>query len=156
MKSRINLSLLALSCVFISSSSFSLENAFAHSNQEHNHHNNQMDHHHQAIDVSSHNFVPAVNIEAIKDNKEGWNLKIVTENFDFAPQEVNQESSINQGHGHLYINGEKITRIYGNWYHISDLPKGENEIKITLNTNLHEDLIYQGTIIGDRTIIINE
>jgi len=115
-----------------------------------------MDHHHQAIDVSSHNFVPAVNIEAIKDNKEGWNLKIVTENFDFAPQEVNQESSINQGHGHLYINGEKITRIYGNLYHISDLPKGENEIKITLNTNLHEDLIYQGTIIGDRTIIINE
>ncbi len=86
---------------------------------------------------------------------KGWNLNIETTNFTFAPETVNQESSPNQGHAHLYINGEKITRIYSNWYHLPELPKGDNEIKITINTNLHEDLIYQGKVIGDRTSINN-
>ncbi|MGY6531014.1 MAG: hypothetical protein ACXITR_13905 [Cyanobacterium sp.] len=159
MKSPINLVSVSLSFLLISPTAFPLKNAFAHTNEGHNHHNHEshsMEHHHQKLDVSNHDLIPTVQIEAMKDDKKGWNLKIITENFDFAPQEINQESSINQGHGHLYINGEKVTRIYGNWYYISDLPKGENEIKITLNTNLHEDLIYQGTIIGDRTVIINE
>lgn len=126
-------------------------------NEEHHHtHENKNAHHHKSIDISNHNLIPDVQIEVLEDTMTGWNVKISTENFNFAPDTVNQESSINQGHAHLYINGEKITRIYGNWYYISDLPKGENEIKINLNTNLHEELIYQGEIIGDRTVIIND
>ncbi|WP_241735265.1 hypothetical protein [Cyanobacterium stanieri] len=147
-----------LSFVLLSSSVLVTKNTFAHTNKDNNHHNSPSSSHshsHKSIDISNHDLIPNIEIEVMEDTMTGWNVKIITDNFTFAPETVNQESNINQGHAHLYINGEKITRIYDNWYYISDLPKGENEIKINLNTNLHEELIYQGTIIGDRTVIIN-
>ncbi|AFZ47481.1 hypothetical protein Cyast_1519 [Cyanobacterium stanieri PCC 7202] len=159
MRKTINLFSFSLSCLLISLSVSGIRYGIAHENQGNQHHHtqeNEHHHHHTSIDVSDHNLIPRVQIEVLEDAMKGWNVKISTENFDFVPDTVNQESSINQGHGHLYINGEKITRIYGNWHYISELPKGENEIKITLNTNLHEELIYQGEIIGDRTVIIND
>jgi len=130
--------------------------------QYHNHnlpsdkHDHSAGHSHKILDISDHDLIPTIKIHAYPDKMKGWNILIETTNFTFAPETVNQESSPNQGHGHLYINGEKITRLYSNWYYISDLPKGDHEIKITLNTNLHEDLIYQGQIIGDRTSINNK
>lgn len=133
----------------------------ADSNHENQHDSHSMsmdkneDHdHHKTLKISANSPIPKIEIIAEKDPVKGWNLHLITTNFKFAPELISQESSPNQGHAHLYINGEKITRIYSNWYYILDLPKGNNEIKITLNTNQHENLVYEGKIIGN-TIFIN-
>ncbi len=118
---------------------------------EHDHH-----HSHKSLDISDNSRIPTLDIKVDPDALKGWNLEIKTTNFTFSPETLNQNSLPNQGHAHLYVNDKKITRIYGSWYYISELPEGENEIKVTLNTDNHEDLIYQGKMISDRIIINNQ
>lgn len=107
-------------------------------------HSGSHHHHHEAVMVPENTPVPSVTLELTPDAMNGWNLQIITENFDFAPATVNQDSNVNAGHAHLYVNGEKITRLYSNWYHISELPSGNHTIAVTLNTNRHEDIMHQG------------
>lgn len=129
---------------------------------QHNHDSNnhpektEHNHTHKTLDISNKSNIPTLKINVSPDKMEGWNLEIKTTNFSFNPESINQNSNPNQGHAHLYINGKKITRIYGNWYYISELPKGKNEITVTLNTNLHEDLMVNGNIISDRVMIDNK
>jgi hypothetical protein len=113
------------------------------------------EHHHNLLDVSSHSHVPKVELKVYPDKLKGWNLEIKTTNFTFTPENLGIGNNPSHGHAHLYVNGQKITRIYSNWYYISELPSGENEIKVTLNTDSHQDLVDQGQIIGDRIMINN-
>jgi hypothetical protein len=46
-----------------------------------------------------------------------------------------------------------VTRLYGNWYYLSELPPGRNELKVTLNTNKHEALMHEGQAIEATAII---
>ena len=94
---------------------------------------------------------PSVKIRLVMDahTRGALNLFLDLKNFRFAPEEVNKTSRINEGHAHLYVNGEKLTRLYSASYFMDKLPKGDLEIRVTLNTNLHEDLIYSGKIVQD-------
>jgi hypothetical protein len=75
-------------------------------------------------------------------------------NFKFTPERANQPSdSYQEGHAHLYINGKKVTRIYGNWYYLSELPAGRNEVRVSLNGNGHETFMVENQEIGDTEII---
>ncbi len=107
-------------------------------------HSGSHHHHHETVMVPENAPVPNLTLELTPDPMRGWNLQIITENFDFAPETVNQDSNVNAGHAHLYVNGEKMTRLYSNWYHIRELPSGEHTITVTLNTNRHEDIMHQG------------
>ena len=110
-------------------------------------------HHHKTVVLSDNQPIPDIDLVVYKDSLKGWNLQIKLENFEFAPEMANQENQLNKGHAHLYINGEKITRLYGDWYYLGDLPPGTNEIKVQLNTNSHESLMYQGKLIEDTEVI---
>jgi hypothetical protein len=45
----------------------------------------------------------------------------------------------------LYINGEKVSRVYGPWLHLPTLPPGRNEITVELNANNHQVLPTMAT-----------
>lgn len=94
---------------------------------------------------------PGVKIRLVRDahSRGALNLFLNLENFRFAPEEVNKTSKINEGHAHLYLNGRKLTRLYAASYFMDKLPKGDLEIRVTLNTNTHEDLVYQGKPVQD-------
>ncbi len=87
---------------------------------------------------------PEIVIHPMLDSKGGYNLHLSVKNFKFAPERVNSEDSAHEGHGHIYLNGKKLGRVYGEWVHLS-LPTGKNEVKVTLNTNTHKDLYYDGS-----------
>ena len=36
---------------------------------------------------------------------------------------------------HLYIDGEKITRLYGNWWHVAALTEGTHELMVEISAN---------------------
>ena len=115
---------------------------------EHDQHN----HHHQ-LEISANQTPPTVDLVVHPDQVKGWNLELQVTHFDFAPARVNAASTSTEGHAHLYINGKKATRLYGNWYYLSSLPPGSNTLKVTLNSNGHESLVYQGKPISDTEVI---
>jgi len=109
-------------------------------------------HHHQ-LEISANQPPPTVELVVHPDQIKGWNLELQVTNFDFAPTQVNAASTPTEGHAHLYLNGQKVTRLYGNWYYLSSLPSGANTLKVTLNGNGHESLIYRGQPISDTEVI---
>ncbi len=125
-----------------------------HENDDHHgdHHQGD-DHHHESLEVPMGQPVPAIVLVVHPDAVRGWNLELQTTHFRFAPEQVNQANQPNVGHGHLYINGERISRVYGNWLHLPQLPPGRTEITVSLNANGHEALTYQGELIQDTVIV---
>ncbi|WP_037547442.1 hypothetical protein [Stappia stellulata] len=83
---------------------------------------------------------PQLGIEVLQDPASGWNLHIETRNFRFAPEHASGAHVDGEGHAHIYINGEKVARHYGNWFHIATLPTGTNSVEVTLNANDHRAL----------------
>ena len=80
----------------------------------------------------------SVAVEATLDAVSGVNLKITTTGFTFAPESASGEHVPGEGHAHVYVDGVKDNRVYGNYYHLSGLDPGERSIRITLNANSHE------------------
>lgn len=99
-------------------------------------------HEHGVLEVSANQPIPSVSLAIAPDPIGGWNLEIQTENWTFAPERVNQASVVNEGHAHLYLNGEKLTRIYSQWYYLPSLPEGDHTLTVSLNANGHEALTY--------------
>ena len=91
---------------------------------------------------------PEVRLTARRDDILGWNILLETANFRFAPEAVNGAHVPGQGHGHIYVNGEKIARLYGPAYHLSDLGPGEHVITVTLNANDHSIYAVDGEEIS--------
>jgi hypothetical protein len=104
-------------------------------NSEHDH----SQHDHSAMqDVTG--TAPTLAIELIPDSAAGWNLHLQVSNFRFAADHAGQSAVEGEGHAHLYVNGTKIARIYGDWYHVGSLPEGVAEVEVGLYSNDHKAL----------------
>ena len=86
----------------------------------------------------------SVAITAEPDAHGGIDVQIATEGFRFAPELVDQAHAPSAGHAHIYVDGVKLGRVFENQYHIEELAPGEREIRVSLNTNDHSDLVYNG------------
>lgn len=96
---------------------------------------------------------PALSIEVTKDPMTGYNLNVMTERFTFAPESASLGHIAGEGHAHVYVNGEKLARLYGSWMHLDALPEGLNTIEVTLNTNDHRPLAIDGVPIVAKTTV---
>lgn len=96
--------------------------------------------HSTAVNLPAGIDAPNVEIALTQDPMAGWNLHVIPRNFRFAPENASAADKPGEGHAHVYINGEKLARLYGNWMHIPDLPKGEVEVSVSLNANSHSPL----------------
>lgn len=97
-------------------------------------------HHDATLDISAETLLPTVALDLQPDTGGDYNLQILTENFTFAPRAVDGPHSPGQGHAHIYINGVKLARTYSPWFHLTNLPDGAVEIRVTLNANSHQAL----------------
>ena len=78
------------------------------------------------------------------DSVSGFNVQIMPTAFTFAPERVNTAHVPGEGHAHLYIDGVKLRRVYGQWAHVDGLSSGMREISVTLNANTHERYAKDG------------
>jgi len=99
---------------------------------------------------------PQVAISVEEDPMNGWNVTVTTNNFRFTPTEVNRENVDNTGHAHLYVDGVKIARLYGPYFHIPYLPVGDHEISVNLSTNDHSYFMVDGEHIRARTTVTQD
>ena len=91
---------------------------------------------------------PSLKLHLSPEGDFAWNLHIVTEHFRFAPEDVNAVHVPGEGHAHIYVDGVKLNRVYGPWYHLTGLPEDAREIRVTLNANSHETLSVDGAPVA--------
>lgn len=112
-------------------------------------------HEHSIYDVAA-DDAPTIEVDVIKDSMSGWNVHIQTTNFKFTPADAGKEPVAGEGHVHLYLDDQKIARVYGEWFHIVIPTAGEHTVRATLNTNDHSDYAIDGTVIEGAATIVTE
>ncbi|MFD5514000.1 hypothetical protein ACFWIB_40785 [Streptomyces sp. NPDC127051] len=82
---------------------------------------------------------PKLTLKVSKDSVSGWNLHLVTEAFIFAPEHAGGPVQANEGHAHVYVDGRKIARVYGPWFHVpaEAVPEGKHTLSASLTANDH-------------------
>ena len=110
---------------------------------------------HDLFEVSAAD-APSVKITVTEDAKSGYNVHLDTVNFEFAPKEVNKNRVLGEGHAHLYVDGEKISRLYGPDFHYNENFEGEKVFKVTLNANNHSDYAVNGNVVSDATAVSHD
>lgn len=90
---------------------------------------------------------PQPNLEiSVSEDRDtgGWTVNVDTKNFQFAKELADGDHVAGTGHGHIYINGVKLGRVYENVTTIGALPKGSHVVRVTLNTNDHQTYMVAG------------
>ncbi len=103
-------------------------------------------HDHSAL-IDAGTPAPTLTLTAHSECNGGLNIQIQPTDFTFSPDLVNTEHRPGEGHAHIYINGVKTLRAYGPWVHVSGLPPGPTDVRVTLNANSHEQLATDGAPI---------
>ncbi len=107
----------------------------------------ELEHIHTELDLTGSFFIPTIELKVEEDAMDGWNVQIVTENFSFAPHMINQDPFPGQGHAHVHVDGKKVARIYGPWFHLKKMEPGSHTISVTLNSNDHRVFALDGKLI---------
>lgn len=95
----------------------------------------------------------SVEVTAEVDPIDGINVHIIPTGFVFAPERVNQADVDGEGHAHVYVDGEKVGRAYGEWFHLKGVSPGEREISVTLQTNGHSEYAVDGQPVQAATTL---
>lgn len=90
---------------------------------------------------------PMLSLTVTKDAKSGFNVHVDAANWTWAPDKVNTAPAPNEGHGHLYVDGVKVARLYGPWYHLDGLTPGQHDVRVTLNANNHAEYAVGGHVV---------
>jgi len=99
-------------------------------------------------------IAPTIMLHPFKDSMGGWNIQLMTKNFIFSPQNAGKDDVMGEGHAHLFVNGKKVARVYGDWVHLN-VGKGTSKVKVNLTTNSHKDYFYNGKPV-EAEIELNE
>ncbi|QYX55801.1 hypothetical protein K1T73_12005 [Roseovarius sp. SCSIO 43702] len=121
--------------------------ATVHDHSAHDHGDGAHDTAHDRM-VEAGNPAPTLRLALTPDGPQSRNLHIIARNFTFDPEGVNGPHEPGHGHAHVYVNGVKVMRAYGPHVHLSALPRGDHEIRVTLTTNDHAQLVRDGTPIA--------
>jgi len=118
----------------------------------HMHDDGEMHDHSELLEMTN-GPAPFVDLQVMSLADGGYNVRIQTLNFTFAPQKAGMEPVTGEGHAYLYIDGEKIARIYGEWYHLESLPDDAEMLSVSLYANNHQTLSIDGKAITDMVMV---
>lgn len=94
---------------------------------------------------------PTIDLNVTEDEMGGFNVQIKTTNFIWAPQNASGMHIAGEGHAHIYVDGEKLGRVYGEWYHLNTknagISEGLHTLMVDLNGNDHAPYAIEGTPI---------
>ncbi|MGW1772389.1 cupredoxin domain-containing protein [Streptomyces sp. NPDC002104] len=82
---------------------------------------------------------PEVRLTARPDSEDGWNLQLALKNFQFTPDSTGGAALPGAGHAHLELDGRKLARLYGPWYHLpaAQVPEGTHSLTVRLYADDH-------------------
>ncbi|MEC5423919.1 hypothetical protein QGM71_10500 [Virgibacillus sp. C22-A2] len=122
---------------------------FLHNQNSHYTSGHTEGHTYETVEIPAGEEIPSIDGSVHQDHSGSWFVRIETDNFSFAPEKVGlEETNYKEGHAHLYINGEKVNRMYGDYYNLDYLDKGRNTVKVSLHANNHGIYMYAGEEIA--------
>lgn len=82
---------------------------------------------------------PEVQLALRPDSEDGWNLQLSVKNFRFTPDSTGGAALPGAGHAHLELDGRKIARLYGPWFHLpaAQVPEGAHTLTVRLYADDH-------------------
>lgn len=82
---------------------------------------------------------PEVQLTARPDSEDGWNLQLTVKNFRFTPDSTGGAALRGAGHAHLELDGRKLARVYGPWFHLpaAQVPEGTHTLTVRLYADDH-------------------
>ncbi|WP_046780625.1 hypothetical protein [Streptomyces yangpuensis] len=82
---------------------------------------------------------PEVQLALRPDSEDGWNLQLSVKNFRFTPDSTGGAALPGAGHAHLELDGRKIARLYGPWFHLPAalVPDGAHTLTVRLYADDH-------------------
>ncbi|APE43519.1 hypothetical protein BOO69_08920 [Sulfitobacter alexandrii] len=95
---------------------------------------------------------PEIAIDTVRDG-DGWLLRITAQDFTFSEDLMGLYHVPGMGHGHVYVGGMKLGRVFAPTYRIGALPPGAHEVRVTLNTNDHRAYVVGDVPVTASTII---
>lgn len=109
-------------------------------------------HQHSALEIPEGFATPAIEMQVERDPIDGLNILIKMQNYIMnSPLDEMSKAEVLQGHAHVFVNGKKMQRLYGDAIHIPAdwLKKGVNQIAISLNSHQHENWTKDGkSLVG--------
>ncbi|AQT76423.1 hypothetical protein [Streptomyces sp. fd1-xmd] len=105
------------------------------------------------VDASGHKLrevpaegAPEVRLALRPDSEDGWNLQLSVENFRFTPDSTGGAALPGAGHAHLELDGRKIARLYGPWFHLpaAQVPEGAHTLTVRLYADDHTSWAVSG------------
>ena len=97
---------------------------------------------------------PAVALEVLPAGDDGgWRVEVVSSEFEFRKDLVDYQHVPGTGHGHLYLAGLKLQRLYEPSAVIGDLPPGQHTVRVTLNTNDHRAYVVDDEPVTAMAVI---
>lgn len=95
---------------------------------------------------------PALGLTLLPEG-DGWSLSLDIRRLALSAQAADSPHRTGQGHGHLYLNGLKLGRLYAENFRIGALPPGQHRIRVSLNTNDHRPYATGGAPIEALALI---
>lgn len=110
---------------------------------------------HQVLNTPIDLPIPSAVVHLQADGVDGYNLFLETRNYRFTPENVGADPVANEGHAHLYVNGQKVARLYSPWRHLpqSLFQEGINRLQVELNANDHSIWGIVGEPIGADVLV---
>lgn len=90
---------------------------------------------------------PSLSLSAEPNEAGGVTVTVDVTDFTFSRDKADGPHEAGIGHGHLYVGGVKIGRVYGASADIPPLPAGEHIVRVTLNTNDHRTYVVDGELV---------
>ncbi len=96
---------------------------------------------------------PTIDLRVVALGDGSYNLQLQTSNFTFTPQNIDKAPVLGEGHAHLYVDGVKIARLYGEWHHVPTLPPDAEALTVSLYANNHQGFAVDGELISATALL---
>jgi len=110
-----------------------------------------------SIHEISQSDAPSAKLEITKDPTGGFNVQVLTSRFIWRPDMASMKHVKGEGHAHVYLDGEKIMRIYNDWFHLNTFQfstkSGEQLLSIELVGNDHAPYTTEGLPVGAEALV---
>ena len=84
---------------------------------------------------------------------DGWTVALEITRLTLSAEAVDSPHEPGEGHGHLYLNGLKLGRVFSDRLSMGALPPGQHHLRVSLNTNDHRPYATGGTPIEALALI---
>lgn len=92
-----------------------------------------------------------VEVTAVADGR--YELRLATENFTFTPETAGEARVVGAGHAHLYVDGEKIGRVYAASSLLPALAAGVHVVDVELSAADHAVYVVAGRPVAARLVL---